>query len=205
MPPFRSQIIAEIIAEILWPTYKCDELSARPLTLSQVSSGGCVMYMHPDFSHLQVCATTCTQWHAYISVSGACHFLHPVTSLHFSVRHACVTSCIQWLAYISVCGMRVSLLASSDSLTFQCAAGMCHFVHSLTSLHFSVRYACVTSCIHSLTYISVCSRRMPLLEPSDSLNFSVQQAPCPFLHPVTRLQFNMHYNRCGTLEPNWYE
>ena len=47
--------------------------------------------------------------------TGACHFLHPVARLHFSVRQTRVTSCTRWLAYISACGRCVSLLAPSDS------------------------------------------------------------------------------------------
>ena len=53
------QQIAENFSEILWPTYKCDELSARPLTSSQTSTCSRVMY-------------TCVH-----SRSGTCHFLHP--------------------------------------------------------------------------------------------------------------------------------
>ena len=69
------------------------------------------------------------------SVDGNCVMY---THVHFSVRQARVTSCTQWLAYImyiSVSGMRLSLLAPSDLLTFQCVVG---FVHSVTCLHFCI-------------------------------------------------------------------
>ena len=43
-------------------------------------------------------------------------------------------------AYISTCGRRVSRFAPSDSLTFQWAAGACHFLNLVTHLYFFVSW-----------------------------------------------------------------
>ena len=66
MGRFSWQIIAKIFAEILWPTYRFDELSARPLTLSRVSTGDCEMYTCVLFGVRQARVTSCTcgQWHS---------------------------------------------------------------------------------------------------------------------------------------------
>ena len=103
-----SRRLLQIFGEILWSTYRRDELSARPLISSQTSTGGCVMCMFVYFSLRQARATSCTHGQsrscAFQCAAGACHFLHPWP----------VT-----LVYRSVCGRRVPLLATSDSLTNQ--------------------------------------------------------------------------------------
>ena len=61
-------------------------------------------------------------------------FLHPVTHLHFSVRqahhilHPATSLDVSMQADTSV-------LAHSDLLTFQCTAGVCHFLYPVTCLH----------------------------------------------------------------------
>ena len=84
-PLFSSAIITEITAEILWLTYKCDELSASSLTSEP--------NVDPRLSDLFT--------RSFQRATGVCHLP-------------------QLLAWIfKVCSRHVSLLAPSDSLTFQ--------------------------------------------------------------------------------------
>ena len=101
---FRSQIIAEIFAEILWPTFRCDDgLSARPLTPSQVSTGGCAMHTRVHFSVLQACVTS--RRLAYIPVSGRrVSLLAPSGSLTFqrTWKHKCGRRELNWFAQVHI-------------------------------------------------------------------------------------------------------
>ena len=110
------------------------------------------------------------------------------------------------LVYISVCGRRVSLLASTHgqwhSCTFQCAAGVCQFLHQWpcdTRTHFSVgrRVPLLAPWPVTLMYVSVCGRCLWLLAPvaSDTrVHFSMGPEYMPFLaHQAsdTRVHFSL--------------
>ena len=86
----RSQIIAANFAGILWPTYKCDELSARPLLISsQVSR----VDRRP--SDVRACTFQCAR--------GACgSHLAPGDSLSFHVRVSWRSRRICISGYISI-------------------------------------------------------------------------------------------------------
>ena len=64
-------------------------MSARPITPSQASTGGCVMYLACTFQ----CATdACHLLYQLTSLHfcawQACHILHPVTHLYFSQHYS---------------------------------------------------------------------------------------------------------------------
>ena len=150
---FFGHSSAQLFAQILWPTYKYDELSARKLTQSQGSTGDCVMYVRENFNVWQAhvsllalgdsltfhCAagpyTTCTKRLANISECG---------------RHVSVLAPDDSL-YISLCGRRVHYFAPSDPLIFKSATGVCRFLQSVIRLHFSARQASISSTIRWLT------------------------------------------------------
>ena len=96
---YSSQIIAEIFVDILWPTYKSNELSARPLISRQECGQAAVKCIR-----------------VYILAWGSrVPLLAPIASdtrIHFSVRQARDTWPVTFV-YISVCDRRVPLLAPS--------------------------------------------------------------------------------------------
>ena len=100
---------------MLWPTYKCDELSDHTLTLRHVSISSCVMYtcVHFNVQQTRVFLTltdshafqsaarvlSCTLWCAYISISSRCVSLLAPSDSYFNVQQAHVSSCTQWLMF----------------------------------------------------------------------------------------------------------
>ena len=80
---FSVQICADIFLEIIVTYLQMWWLSSCPITLSQMSTGSCVMYRHVHFSDRSVSRPAPSDTHIFQCAADA---LHPVNRLHFSVR-----------------------------------------------------------------------------------------------------------------------